>query len=147
MTGKFFNGKNSFLLSSNVNEVIRAISNFFIFFKRRGFTRTKSAKSQKRLQANKNKKAAFFMRLKISKGKKVAYSLICVFVLFMLFVLSVLFVHVKYFCKKKKKSLKLPQLPHLNNPLPSVIRENMLLENDEFWYFSRAPFWSLSLCF
>ena len=87
------------------------------------------------------------MRLKTSKGKKVAYPLICVFVLFMLFVLSVLFVHVKYFCKKKKKSLKLPQLPHLNNPLPSVIRENMLLENDEFWYFSRAPFWSLSLCF
>ena len=51
------------------------------------------------------------MRLKKSKGKIVACSLICVFVLFVFFVVVfvdfVLFVLAKPF-RKKKKSLKLP---------------------------------------
>ena len=44
-------GKNSFLLSSNVNEVIRAILNFFIFFKRKSFTRKKKHKKAKTLKS------------------------------------------------------------------------------------------------
>ena len=40
-------GKNSFLLSSNVNEVIRAILNFFIFFQTKKFyTQKKAQKGQ-----------------------------------------------------------------------------------------------------
>ena len=38
-----------FYHSSNVNEVIRAILNFFLFFLRKDFTRTKSTKSAKRI--------------------------------------------------------------------------------------------------
>ena len=43
------------------------------------------------------------MLIKTSKGKKVNYSLICVFVLLVLFVLFVLLVHAKY---KKNKEFK-----------------------------------------
>ena len=73
-------------ISSNVIEVIRAVLNslLFIYF----FFLQKAPKVQKHkdatkhkyktLQVNKNKK----MCLKISKGEKVSYSLICIFVLF-----------------------------------------------------------------
>ena len=37
IAGKFFRGKNSFLLSSNANEVIRAVLNS-LFFLRKDFT-------------------------------------------------------------------------------------------------------------
>ena len=63
--------------SSNVDEVIRAISNVFTFL-RKDFTHTKSTKSTKHIQANKNKKGSVLMRLKTSKGKKVAYLLVFV---------------------------------------------------------------------
>ena len=78
-------------ISIIVDEIIKAISNFFIFLQE-DFTRTKSTK---RIQANKNK---------TSTGRKVACSLVCVsvlFVLFMLFVLFVLFVCGNFSCKKK----------------------------------------------
>ena len=40
IAGKFFRGKNSFLLSSNANEVIRAVLNS-LFFLRKDFTHTR----------------------------------------------------------------------------------------------------------
>ena len=50
------------VISSNVDDVIRAISNLFIFnFLRKDFTSTKYTK---RILANKNKKGSAFMRLK-----------------------------------------------------------------------------------
>ena len=48
-------------LSSNVNEVIRAVLNVFIIFLRKYFTRTKKHKNAHK--RTKIKKAAFFMRL------------------------------------------------------------------------------------
>ena len=47
---------------------------------------------------------------KTSKGKKVTYSLICVFMLLLgcVFVLLVLLMRAKSFRKKKNKSLELP---------------------------------------
>ena len=51
-------GKNSFLLSSNVNEVTGAVLNIFIFFLQKDFTRTNSTKS---IQANKNEKRQRFL--------------------------------------------------------------------------------------
>ena len=73
--------------SSNVNEVIRAVLNslFFSFYEKI-LHAPKAPKAQRHNQAkaqnaktNKNKNA-----LKTSKGKKVTYSVICVFVLFVL---------------------------------------------------------------
>ena len=121
--------------SSNVNEVVRAVLNslfhlFIYFFLRKDFTRTKQHKNAHK--RTKIKKAECLCAYKTSKGKKVFYSLICVFVLFMLlcfclveslcflcfflacvFVLFVLFVlligcvfvllQVKYFRKKMKR--------------------------------------------
>ena len=52
-------GKNSFLLSSDVNEVTGAVLNFFIFFfLQKDFTRTNSTKS---IQANKKEKRQRFL--------------------------------------------------------------------------------------
>ena len=48
-------------ISSNINEVIRAILNLFFFFLQEDFTHTKSTK---RIQANKNKKGSIFLRIK-----------------------------------------------------------------------------------
>ena len=77
-------------ISSNINEVIRAVLNVIIF-SRKDFACTKSVKKHKKkhkkhknaakqmyktLQANKSKKCA----QKTFKGKIVTYSLICVFV-------------------------------------------------------------------
>ena len=64
------------------------------FFTKRFHTHKKHKNAYKQ---TKTKKAAFFMRLKTSKGEKVAYSLICVFVFFVLFVL------VKSFRKKTER--------------------------------------------
>ena len=72
-------------VSSNVNEIIRAVLNS-IFFYEKILHAPKAPKAQRHNQAkaqnaktNKNKNA-----LKTSKGKKVTYSVICVFVLFVL---------------------------------------------------------------
>ena len=63
--------------SSNINEVIRAILNLLIiFFTRRFHTHTKSTK---RIQANKKKQTAFFMRIKTSNRKKAACLAFCAF--------------------------------------------------------------------
>ena len=72
-------------ISSNINEAIKAV----LFFTKR-FHKHKNAYERK-----KTKKDNVFMRLKTSKGKKVAYLLIYVFMFF--YVLFVLFV-----CKTKK---------------------------------------------
>ena len=98
-------GNSSVNSSSNVNEVIRAVLNFFFLRKFHTHKKTQNANKQTKI-----KKGSVFMRLKTSKGKKVTYSRICFFVLFMLFVLLlgcifvpfVLFVRVKSFCKKKR---------------------------------------------
>ena len=68
----------------NINEVIRAVLNS-LFFLQKYFARTKSTKSTK-TQPNKSTKTQIseqkqLMCLKTSKGKKVTYFLICVFVL------------------------------------------------------------------
>ena len=68
-------------VSSNENEVIRAILNLFTIFLRKDFVRTKSTKTKtskntKHKYANKNRKC-----LKTSKRKKVTHSLMCVFAL------------------------------------------------------------------
>ena len=47
IAGKFFRGKNSFLLSSNANEVIRAVLNS-LFFLQKDFTHTHTNKSTER---------------------------------------------------------------------------------------------------
>ena len=63
--------------SSNINEVIRAVSNSFC-------THQKHQKAQRRDQAKAQKATSeqkLKMCLKTSNGKKVTYSLICVFVL------------------------------------------------------------------
>ena len=62
IAGKFFlrGSKNSFLLSSNVNEAIRAILNFFIFF-RKDFNTHKKYKMH---ISEQQKKGSIFMRLK-----------------------------------------------------------------------------------
>ena len=52
---------NKYAHSSNVNEVIRAILNPFIFFLQEDFTHIKSTKC---IQVNKNKKGSIFMRIK-----------------------------------------------------------------------------------
>ena len=52
--------------SGNINEAIRVILNFLIFFQK-NFARTKSTK---RLQANKNKKSSILMRLKNIYGEE-----------------------------------------------------------------------------
>ena len=87
-------------VSSIVNEGIRALLNFFIylFFSQEDFTRTKSTK---RIQANKNKKDSIFMCIKTSKVRKVACSLICIFVIFMLFLcfLMIMFYNFSFWLK------------------------------------------------
>ena len=76
--------------SSNVNEVIRAVLNslFFSFYEKISHapkvpkapkTQTHNQAKAQNAKTNKNKNA-----LKTSKGKKVTYSVICVFVLFVL---------------------------------------------------------------
>ena len=85
---KCFN--NAFKLSykvfaiSNANEIIRAVLNSLIFFfLQKDFARSKSAKAQRRNQAreqNATSEQKWKMRSKTSKGKKVTYSFICVFV-------------------------------------------------------------------
>ena len=72
---KLFTGKTFLvaLFSSNIDEGIRAV----LFFKRKDFTLTKSTKTHISEQRQK--------RQLRSKGKKVAYSIICVFMLFMCF--------------------------------------------------------------
>ena len=118
---RFLRGKNSFLLSSNVNEVIRAVSDLFyrkISHTQKSTTKHKTHKKHKNAQKQTKIKGSVFTCLKNIKGEKshlfpylrsvhFALLLSCVFVFF------VLFVHVKYFCKKKK-GLKLPWWPHLN---------------------------------
>ena len=52
--------------SSNINEGIRAV----LFFKRKDFARTKSAKSTKRTQATFTQMLFFFMRTKNAKSTK-----------------------------------------------------------------------------
>ena len=106
--------------SSNVNEVIRAISIFF-------YEKVSQAqKKHKMLTREQKEKRQRFMHIKTSKGEKVTYSLICVsmlfvllpgcvfvlfvllvhFVHFVLFMLFVLFERVKSFRKKKNKEFK-----------------------------------------
>ena len=68
-------------MSSNGNEVIRAILNLFTIFLRKDFvrtkrTKTKTSKNTKHKYANKNRKC-----LKTSKRKKVTHSLMWVFAL------------------------------------------------------------------
>ena len=114
-----------FYHSSNVNEVIRAILNFLIFFTKRFYTHKKHKKRKTHISQQQKKKGSVFIRLKTSKGKKVAYSLVCVlcfrcFLCFCLvaslcflwlllgcvsviFVTFVLFVRVKSFRKKRIK--------------------------------------------
>ena len=65
--------------SSNVNEIIRAVLNSLILF----FFYKKIAKAQRRNQAreqNSTSEQKWKMRSKTSKGEKVTYSFICVFV-------------------------------------------------------------------
>ena len=79
--------------SSNVNEVIRAVLDFFYLFIYFFYKKILHAqKAQNAYKRTKTKKAAFLCAQKTSKGKKVAYSLICVFVLFILFILFMLLV-------------------------------------------------------
>ena len=89
--------------SSNVNEVIRAVLDFFYLFIYFFYKKILHAqKAQNAYKRTKTKKAAFLCAQKTSKGKKVAYSLICVFVLFILFILFMLLVlfvlYVLLFC-------------------------------------------------
>ena len=73
-------------VKSNVNVVIRVVSNFFfnkIFYMHKKHKKHKKHKTH--IKRAKTKKVAFLCAEKISKGKKVAYSLICTFVLFMCF--------------------------------------------------------------
>ena len=67
------------LFSSNINEGKKAV----LFFLRKDFTRTKSIKTH--ISEQKQKKQRFYALKKPSKGKIVAYSLICVFMLFCAF--------------------------------------------------------------
>ena len=73
----------SVIISSNINEVIRAVLNpLFIFFTKRFRThqkhqKHKNATKQKHNNANKQTKIKTVL-----KGKKGTYSFICVFVLF-----------------------------------------------------------------
>ena len=92
--------------SSNVNEVIRAVLDFFIYLFIYLFFYKKILhvqKAQNAYKRTKTKKAAFLCAQKTSKGKKVAYLLICVFlrfilfILFMFLVLFVLYVLLLYF--------------------------------------------------
>ena len=60
IAGKFFSGKNSFLLSSNANEVIRAVLNS-LFFLQKDFTHTHTQiKAQNAHKETKIKRAAFY---------------------------------------------------------------------------------------
>ena len=123
--------KNSFLLSSNVNEVIREILNFFFYEKI-----LRAQKAQNACKRTKRKKDSVFMRLKHLRGRKspirllalrafcvfcalcasCAFCIFCVFCAFAWFRLCVfmLFVRVKPFRKKNKRSLKLSWWPHLH---------------------------------
>ena len=63
ITAKFFlrNSKNGFLLSGNVNEVIRAILNFFFFFTKIFYTH----KKHKAHISEQKQKSSIFISLKI----------------------------------------------------------------------------------
>ena len=129
----FLRGKNSFLLSSNVNEVIRAISNLFFFFSRKYFTHIKSTKSTKCTWANKNKKAAFYALKKHLRRKK---SLIRLFALLCFFCfLCVWNLFVK---KKKKKEFKTALITSFTILLSTVPFANLLSEKStRFIIFER----------
>ena len=80
---------NFYLCQNNINEVIRAVLNPVL--QKRFCTHHKHQKHQKhqkhkdstkQKQKNANKRKKLKICLKISKGKKVTYSLICVFLLF-----------------------------------------------------------------
>ena len=78
--------------SSNVNEVIRAVLDFFYLFIYFFYKKILHAQKAQNAYKRTKTKAAFLCAQKTSKGKKVAYSLICVFVLFILFILFMLLV-------------------------------------------------------
>ena len=78
-------GKNNFLLSSNVNEVIRAVLTFF-FFLQKDFTRTQGTKTH--ISEQKQKRQCFYVLKKHLRGKK---SVICLFAFYAFYVLFVLF--------------------------------------------------------
>ena len=92
---------NDYKFSCNINEVIRSVLNFFLFFLQKDFTSTKKQKAAYREQKFKNahknilgKKSHLFTYLRF------VLFLGCVF---MLLVLLMLLVHAKSFCKKNKK--------------------------------------------
>ena len=73
----------SVIISSNINEVIRAVLNPLFFFLQKDFARTKSTKKHKNATKQKHNNANKQTKIKtVLKGKKVTYSFICVFALF-----------------------------------------------------------------
>ena len=76
------------IVSSNVNEAIKAILNLFIIIiiiiiiLQEDFTHTESTK---RIQANKNKKDSIFIRIKTSKRKKIVCLTFCAFLYLLMF--------------------------------------------------------------
>ena len=62
---RFLRGKNSFLLSSNVNEVIREVLNILFFYEKISQSQKKDAHNQTKI-----KKAAFYAHKKHLRGKK-----------------------------------------------------------------------------
>ena len=138
----FLRGKNSFLLSSNVNEVIRAISNLFIFFLRKYFTHIKSTKSTKCTWANKNKKAAFHALKKHLRRKKSLIRLFAVlcFLWFLCFLCFFCFLCVwnLFVKKKKKKEFKTALITSFTILLSTVPFANLLSEKStRFIIFER----------
>ena len=77
-------------VSSIVNEGIRAILNLFFFFCKRRFHKQKKCKTHASEQ--KQKRQHFFAHKKTSNMRKVACSLICVFMLFMCFLCFLCFI-------------------------------------------------------
>ena len=78
-------------MSSNINEVIKTVLNFSLFFYEKILHALNAPKSTKSIKSTKTQpskstktqisKQKQLMYLKTSKGKKVTYLLICVFVL------------------------------------------------------------------
>ena len=75
----------------------------FLFFLQKDFTRTKSTKTD--ISEQKQKRQRFKCAYKTSKGRKVACSLICVFMLFMCFLCFLCVWNL--FVKKKKKRFEI----------------------------------------
>ena len=73
------------------------VSRQFYFLNKKSFTHTKSSKTHIS-DEQKQKRLRFYALKKTSKGKKVAYSLICVFMLFMCFLCFLCF----FVCETKK---------------------------------------------